>query len=256
MRPGGKLPGHLKSYRLSRLFRPPARRCVGISFVPGRTECAAGRELGLPDRILELALTGIEALHLPLGLAAHLQSLDLPVRPALIVQADVTNVTGGTLPPTPFCRTIDNLTEHAVRADAAGISARLFEIPEAPALAAQCRRNIQRLKTACDRFCIPMLIDCRTSGTAQIQRALDAGADLIAVDNPSDFAALTSSGKRIPFLVRIDAATPDARQNAERAYSAGASGVLLTTADSPTDSLTETARAIHALSRGNAFLTP
>lgn len=245
----------MKSYRLSRLFRAPTRRCVGISFVPSRTESAAGLELGIPDRIRELALTGIEAIHLPLGLATDLQSLDLAVRPALIVQADVTNVADDTLPATPFCRTIDNLAEHGIRADATCISVRLFDIPEAPALSAQCLRNIQRLKTACDRFCIPMLIDCRTSGKAQIQRALDAGADLLAIDNPGDFVALPSAGKKIPFLVRIRATEPDAAQSATHALSFGASGILITTADSPTESLARTARSIHAVTHRDAFST-
>ena len=243
----------MKSYRLSRLFRAPTRRCVGISFAPIRIESTAAPDL--PARIRELALTGIEALHLPLGLAAHLQSLDFPVRPALIVQADVTNVTDDTLPPAPFCRTIDNLAEHAIRADAACISTRLFDIPESPALAVQCLRNIQRLKTACDRFCIPMLIDCRTPGTVQISRALDAGADLLAIENSAGTAALPASAKNIPFLVRIRAAAPDAPQTAAHAFSAGASGILITAADFPTESLAESARAIHALARSDAFST-
>ena len=247
----------MKSYRLSRLFRAPTRRCVGISFAPIRIESTAAPDL--PARIRELDLTGIEALHLPLhlplGLTAHLQSLDFPVRPALIVQADVTNVTDDTLPPAPFCRTIDNLAEHAIRADAACISARLFDIPESPALAVQCLRNIERLKTACDRFCIPMLIDCRTPGTDQISRALDAGADLLAIENPAGTAALPASAKNIPFLVRIRATVPDAPQTAAHAFSAGASGILITAADFPTESLAESARAIHALARSDAFST-
>lgn len=252
MRPGGKFPRFLKSYRLSRLFRAPTRRCVGISFASVRSES----ESVISARIRELALTGIEALHLPLGLASHLQSLELPARPALIVQADVTNVTGSLLPATPFCRTIDNLAEHAVRADATCISARLFEVPEAPALAVQCLRNIQRLKSACDRFCIPMLIDCRTPGPALIRRALDAGADIVTLGAPNDLAALPDSARNTPFLVRLRATAQDLPHSAARSFAAGASGILLTAADFPAEILPETARTIHAAAHGGTPTKP
>jgi DhnA family fructose-bisphosphate aldolase class Ia len=142
-------------------------------------------------------------------------------KPALVLRTDVTNVYGRRLPARPFVRLLEGALESAVRLDAACVVANLFLVPDAADLHEQCVDNVGRLRAACDRYGMPLMVEpivmkpTATGGLGVdgdpekivplVRQAVELGADLVKVDptdDPADFPRVVTVAGDAPVLVR------------------------------------------------------
>src|SRR5262249_44228314 len=138
-----------------------------------------------------------------------------------VLRADVTNVYGRTRPADPFVRLLDGALEQALRLDAACVVANLFLVPDAPGLHEQCVHNVGRLRAACDRWGMPLMVEpiamkpvpaggLGVDGDAErivalVRQAVELGADVIKADptdDAADFRRVITVAGDVPVLVR------------------------------------------------------
>src|SRR5687767_15996934 len=151
----------MKEYRLNRLFNPVTKRCFDVAVDHGFFNEPAflqGIE-NLEAAVKILAHAAPDAIQLTIGQAHYLQSLPIRPKPALVLRTDVANVYGKELPRSLFSRMIENAVEQAIRLDAACVVVNLFRIPGEPEVTDQCIENILRIKPACDRWGMPLMIE-------------------------------------------------------------------------------------------------
>jgi DhnA family fructose-bisphosphate aldolase class Ia len=214
----------MKIARLNRLFNPRTRRCFDVALDHGffnESSFLAGIE-NLPRAIGTIVAAGPDAIQLTIGQAAHLQTLPVRGKPALVLRTDVANVYGVNLPRTLFSRMIEDAVLQAVRLDAACVVVNLFRIPEQPEVTDQCIQNILRLKPACDHYSMPLMIEplvfrpnakgggYMVDGDVMkilplVRQAVELGADVIKADptdNPSIYNRVIETASGVPVLVR------------------------------------------------------
>lgn len=169
-----------------------------------------------------IVAAGPDAVQLTPGQAPLLQAVPGKAKPALVLRVDVANVYGRALPRHLFCQLIDEPVETAVRLDAAAVVVNLLLLPDQPELHHQCVANVVRLRSACDRFGMPLMVEpiamapagagegYRVDGDPTkivplVRQAVELGADLVKADPPDDPADLprvvTAAGD-VPVLVR------------------------------------------------------
>lgn len=214
----------MKIARLNRLFNPRTRRCFDVALDHGffnEGSFLTGIE-NLPRAIGTIVAAGPDAIQLTIGQAAHLQTLPVRGKPALVLRTDVANVYGTTLPRALFSRMIEDAVLQAVRLDAACVVVNLFRIPEQPEVTDQCIQNILRLKPACDHYSMPLMIEplvfrpnakgggYMVDGDVMkilplVRQAVELGADVIKADptdNPSMYHRVIETASGVPVLVR------------------------------------------------------
>jgi class I fructose-bisphosphate aldolase len=214
----------MKTARLHRLFNPRSRRCFDVALDHGffnEPSFLAGIE-NLPAAIRTLVDAAPDAIQLTVGQAPHLQALPVRGKPALVLRTDVANVYGTELPRTLFSRVIDDAVEQAVRLDAACVVVNLFRIPGEPEVTDQCIQNICRLKPACDRYGMPLMVEplvfqpnAKAGGymvdgdlrkiVPLVRQAVELGADIIKADptdDPAVYGRVIETAGGIPVLVR------------------------------------------------------
>lgn len=214
----------MKIARLNRLFNPRTRRCFDVALDHGffnESSFLAGIE-NLPRAIGTIVAAGPDAIQLTIGQAAHLQTLPVRGKPALVLRTDVANVYGVNLPRTLFSRMIEDAVLQAVRLDAACVVVNLFRIPDQPEVTDQCIQNILRLKPACDHYAMPLMIEplvfrpnlkgggYMVDGDVMkilplVRQAVELGADVIKADptdNPSIYHRVIETASGVPVLVR------------------------------------------------------
>jgi DhnA family fructose-bisphosphate aldolase class Ia len=214
----------MKIARLNRLFNPRTRRCFDVALDHGffnESSFLTGIE-NLPRAIGTIVAAGPDAIQLTIGQAAHLQTLPVRGKPALVLRTDVANVYGVNLPRTLFSRMIEDAVLQAVRLDAACVVVNLFRIPEQPEVTDQCIQNILRLKPACDHYAMPLMIEplvfrpnvkgggYMVDGDVMkilplVRQAVELGADVIKADptdNPSIYNRVIETASGVPVLVR------------------------------------------------------
>jgi len=214
----------MKIARLNRLFNPRTRRCFDVALDHGffnEGSFLSGIE-NLPRAIGTIVAAGPDAIQLTIGQAAHLQTLPVRGKPALVLRTDVANVYGPNLPRTLFSRMIEEAVLQAVRLDAACVVVNLFRIPEQPEVTDQCIQNILRLKPACDHYSMPLMIEplvfrpnikgggYMVDGDIMkilplVRQAVELGADVIKADptdNPSIYHRVIETASGVPVLVR------------------------------------------------------
>jgi DhnA family fructose-bisphosphate aldolase class Ia len=216
------------AYRLNRLFDARSGRCIDVaidhglfgepSFLTGIEEMAAVVET--------LVAAGPDAVQLTVGQAPLLQSRPGRDKPALVLRADVANVYGSEEPSEAFSVVVDDAVGHAVRLDAACLCVNLFDIPGMDALRRQCVENVARLRTACDRVGMPLMVEplvmkrgadgYEVDGGADriaalVRQAGELGADLIKADPTDDLSEYhrVVATARVPLLVRGGGRVPD-----------------------------------------------
>jgi hypothetical protein len=140
-------------------------------------------------------------MQISIGLAGVLQDLPIRPRPALVLRADVRGPN--------FCRIIENAVEQAVRFDAAGVIASLR-----PEHREQCVANIRKLKTHCERWCLPLIVDVE-GGLEHFREARELGADVIQAD-------AMEAAETVPVLIRERSTV----QYAEKWLACGAAGLV------------------------------
>jgi DhnA family fructose-bisphosphate aldolase class Ia len=198
----------LKLYRLNRLFNPRSSRCLDVAVdhgFAGQTEFLAGIEdmATAVDRLVEAAP---DAIQLTAGQAHLLQSRPGRDKPALVLRSDTANVYGRQQPERAFAVLIDDPVGQALRLDAACVVVNMFDIPGADDLRRASIENVSRLKGACQREGMPLMVEPlvmkpaddggyavdgdRGRITALVRQAVELGADIIKADpteDPADY---------------------------------------------------------------------
>lgn len=188
-----------------------------------------------------------DAIQLTVGQAEILQRIAGKQKPSLVLRTDVANVYGSTLPRFLFSKLIDEPVEQAVRLDAACVVVNLLMLPNQPELHHACIENICKLKPACDRNGMPLMIEplvmqpnekkggYMVDGDLKkilplVRQARELGADIIKADPCDDVSqyhqVIEAAG--VPVLPRGGGRAPD-REIFERTVELmkqGSSGIV------------------------------
>ncbi|HUV39463.1 MAG TPA: aldolase [Planctomycetota bacterium] len=163
-----------------------------------------------------------DVIQLTPGQARHLVEIPGPRKPALALRTDTANVYGKQLPRTLFAHLIDDAVGTALRLDAACVVVNLLMLPDEPEVHRQCVANVARLKPACERFGMPLMVEplvmqsntkaggYMVDGTiekilALVRQAVELGADVIKADpcdDPSAYHRVVEIASGVPVLVR------------------------------------------------------
>jgi DhnA family fructose-bisphosphate aldolase class Ia len=207
--------------RLGRLLAADGR-CFDVAVDHGvfNTPDFLGGIEDMERAVAAIREAGPDAIQLTPGQAPLLQELPGRDRPALVLRVDVANVYGPKPPAELFCELVGDPVEAAVRLDAACVVVFLLLIPGRTDLHRQCVANVGRVKAACERFGMPLMVEpiamrAGASGFAVdgdtatiatlVRQAVELGADVIKADPTDDLAELPRvievAGHR-PVLVR------------------------------------------------------
>ncbi len=211
------------SYRLNRLFAPDGK-CFDVAIDHGFfNESTFLSGIEDPARaIAAVVAASPDAIQLPPGSARILQSIPGPRKPALVLRTDTANVYGSMLPATLHSELIQNAVEQALRLDAACIVVNLLSLPGQSELLNQCVKNVCALKSECDRFGMPLMVEplvMQSNGVAGgyqvdgeikkilplVRMAVELGADIIKCDpcsEISEFHRVVEIAGGFPVLVR------------------------------------------------------
>jgi fructose-bisphosphate aldolase, class I len=209
------------SYRLNRLLHPASGRCLAVAVdhgMPGEPDLLEGIE-DMEAVVEALVAAAPEALLLTPGQADLLQRRVGRDKPALVLRLDTGNVFGREVPERPASWMYDDPVGLALRLDAACVIVNLQDAPGQPSLRETCVENIMRLRPACDRAGLPLMIEpvpmaSNAAGydvhrdaerlRGLVRQATELGADVIKCDPLPDVAAFARVVRtaRVPVLVR------------------------------------------------------
>lgn len=189
-----------------------------------------------------------DAIQLPPGTAPILQSIPGKKKPSLVLRTDVANVYGANLPRLLFSRMIEDAVEQALRLDAACVVVNLLLLPDEPELHRQCVENICRLKPACERMAMPLMVEPLVMQSNEkaggymvdgdidkilplVRQAVELGADIIKADpcdDVSEYHRVIEIACGIPVLVRGGGRAPNEEilRRTEALMKQGASGIV------------------------------
>jgi class I fructose-bisphosphate aldolase len=186
--------------RLARLLASDGR-CFDVAIdhgVVNTAEFLGGIE-DMPRAVAAISAAGPDAIQLTPGQAPLLQDAPGRDKPALVLRVDVANVYGPVPPPELFCELIGDPVEVALRLDAACIVVFLLLVPGRTDLHRQCVANLGRVKSACERYGMPLMVEpialrpgdhgFGVEGdtaviAALVRQAVELGADVIKADPP------------------------------------------------------------------------
>jgi class I fructose-bisphosphate aldolase len=239
----------MKNFRLNRLFNSVSKRCIDVAVDHGffnELSFLSGIE-DLPKAVEILVEANPDAIQLTVGQAELLQRIPGKSKPALVLRTDVANVYGKELPRALFSRMIERPVEQAIRLDAGCVVVNLFRIPGQPEVTDQCIQNILRLKSECDRFNFPLMIEPLvfrpnteaggymvdgdiTKILPLVRQAVELGADVIKADptdDPQEYHKVVQTA-RVPVLVRGGGKAEDLEvlKRTEQVIAQGAAGIV------------------------------
>jgi class I fructose-bisphosphate aldolase len=237
----------LKQYRLNRLFHSRSGRCFDVAVdhgFPGEPGFLAGIE-DMESAIDTLVDAAPDAIQLSVGQADLLQRRRGRDKPALVLRTDTPNIYGPEPPAEAWTVMIDDPVGHAVRLDAACVVINLLDVPGRPGLRRDCVEAIGRLRAACDRAAMPLMVEplafdegrsgYDSSGDVDricglVRQAVELGADVIKADPTADLADYhrVVTVARVPLLVRGGGRVGD-REILERTHAVleqGAAGIV------------------------------
>lgn len=208
-------------YRLNRLFSAASGRSLAIAVdhgMPGEPDLLEG--IDDMERVIDSVVAAQpDALLLSPGQADLLQRRVGREKPALALRVDAPNVYGREVPDVPVSTMYDDPVGLAVRLDAACVVVNLLDAPGQPSLRRSCVENVMRLRTACDRAGMPMMVEPVPMAPATagydvqrdperlrglVRQATELGADVVKADplpDPEAFARVVRTA-RVPLLVR------------------------------------------------------
>lgn len=208
--------------RMKRLFRHG--RCLDVAVDHGiANEPDFLQGLENIDAVMQnLIAAQPDAIQLNYGQADLLQCAE-GVKPALVLRTDVGNAYNAVRHREMWAvlHNPDEPVLAALQLDAAAVVVNLYLIPDEPAIFRMCIENIGRLRHACDRYGMPLMIEplvmapagqgaaYGSLGDAEqivplVRLARELGADIIKADptdNPADFHRVVEAA-RCPTLVR------------------------------------------------------
>jgi len=210
--------------RLNRMFGPSGK-CLDVAVDHGifnEYGFLEGLE-NMPNVIAQLVKAGPDAIQMNFGQSDVLQSILGKNKPALVMRVDIGNPYNPTTHDVMYniLQDENNPILGALRMDAACVVCNLLLLPGEPDLHRQTVRNIGLLRTECDKYGMPMMIeplvmktnDARggyeSDGNKEmmmplIRQARELGADVIKADptdNPEDYYEVIEVA-RCPVLVR------------------------------------------------------
>ncbi|MFN3487206.1 MAG: class I fructose-bisphosphate aldolase [Planctomycetota bacterium] len=217
--------------RLNRLFARTGK-CFDVAIDHGFFNEASflGGIEDLERAVRTIAEAGPDAIQLTVGQARLLQDLPGPRKPALVLRTDVANVYPPALPHVLWSKMIDDPVEQALQLDAACVVVNLLLVPGQPDLHGQCVENVCRLKPACERYGMPLMVEPlvmqpneKSGGymvdgdlrkiMALVRQAVELGADVIKADPCDDvreYHKVVEVAGRVPVLVRGGGKAPTA----------------------------------------------
>ncbi len=164
-----------------------------------------------------------DAIQMAYGQADLLQSRPEKDKPALVMRLDMGNPYNASRHRVMWSmlQNADDPIIGALEMDAACVVVNLFMLPDEPELFRQCVENISRIRAACHRYGMPLMIEplvmlpnevrggYQVDGDAEkivtlVRLAAEMGADIIKADptsNPEDFHRVVEAA-RVPVLVR------------------------------------------------------
>lgn len=220
----------MKQYRLNRMFDPASGRLLDVAIdhgIFGEPSFLKGLEDPVAA-IHTLVDAAPDVIQLTPGLAPILQRIPQRDKPALLLRTDVANVYGNPLDSHLFSIHAEDAVERAVRLDAACIVANLLNVPGHPELKEQSIATILQLRTAADRYGMPLMVeplvmqDASAGGymvdgdadkiIALVRLAVELGADLVKADpttDPQEYHRVVQTAGDVPVLVRGGGRTSD-----------------------------------------------
>jgi len=164
-----------------------------------------------------------DAIQMSYGQADLLQSRPERDKPALVMRIDMGNPYNDHRHRVMWSmlQNADEPIVGALEMDAAAVVVNLFMLPDEPELFRQCVENISRVRAACQKYGMPLMIEplvmlpnevrggYQVDGNAEkivtlVRLASEMGADIIKADptkNPEDFHKVIEAA-RVPVLVR------------------------------------------------------
>jgi fructose-bisphosphate aldolase, class I len=235
--------------RLNRLFGPDLK-CFDVAIDHGffnEYAFLSGIE-NMKLAIKTIVKANPDAIQLSVGQAKLLQEIPGKQKPSLVLRTDIANVYGPKLPKHLFSQLIDNPVEHALRIDAACVVVNVFLLPNQPELYHQCLNNVVKLKSECEKYGMPLIVEplvmqpnekggaYRVDGDLQkivslVRQAVELGADIIKADpcdNVEEYQKVIEAASGKPVLPRGGGRAPD-EVILERTYhliQQGASGIV------------------------------
>ncbi|WP_413738088.1 class I fructose-bisphosphate aldolase [Sodalis sp. RH21] len=212
-----------RKVRMNRLFRQG--KCLDVAIDHGIAN-EPDFLVGLEDMgavMTQLIAAGPDAIQVNFGQADLLQYAAAPDKPALVMRADVGNAYN-TARHREMWAVLHNPEEPilaALQMDAVAVVVNLYMIPDEPGIFRQCVENIGRLRHACDKYAMPLMIEPLVmappgKGNAYVslgdvekmvplvRLARELGADIVKADpteRVEDFHRVVEAA-RCPTLVR------------------------------------------------------
>ncbi len=177
----------------------------------------------MPQVIAQLVEAGPDAIQMNFGQSDVLQNISGKQKPALVMRVGVGNPYNSTTHEVLYniLQDENNPILGALRMDAACVITNLLLLPGEPDLHRQTVRNIGLLRTECDKYGMPMMIEPLVMQTNDarggyqvdankekivplVRQARELGADIIKADpteNPEDYHKVIEAA-RCPVLVR------------------------------------------------------
>jgi DhnA family fructose-bisphosphate aldolase class Ia len=223
------MPASFAKPRMNRLFAASGK-CFDVAIDHGffnEVSFLSGIE-NMTAAIETIVAANPDAIQLSVGQAEILQRIGGKQKPSLVLRSDVANIYGSVLPRFLFSRIVDDAVEQALRLDAACVVVNLLMLPNQPELHYACIENICKLKPACDRFGMPLMIEplvmqpndkrggYMVDGDLNkilplVRQARELGADLIKADpcdDPSQYHKVVEAAG-VPVLPRGGGRAPD-----------------------------------------------
>ncbi|MGG4032442.1 aldolase [Paenibacillus cisolokensis] len=165
---------------------------------------------------------GPDCVQLSAGQARLLQEIPGKRKPGLVLRTDAANIYGSALPSVLFSELIDRAAEQAVQLDAVAVCVNLLLLPGQPELHRQCVRNVMMLKTECERYGMPLMVEplvmlpneakggYMVDGDIRkimplVRQAVELGADIIKADpcdDVTEYHRVIEIASGVPVLVR------------------------------------------------------
>ncbi|WP_240548446.1 class I fructose-bisphosphate aldolase [Paenibacillus lignilyticus] len=163
-----------------------------------------------------------DCIQLSIGQAKWLQAVPGKKKPGLVLRTDAANIYGTELPRFLFSELIDRAIEKAVALDAVAVCVNLLLLPGQPELHHQCVRNISLLKSECEKYGMPLMVEplvmlpneakggYMVDGDINkimplVRQGVELGADVIKADpcdDVTEYHRVIEVASGIPVLVR------------------------------------------------------
>ncbi|NOU62616.1 aldolase [Paenibacillus sp. LMG 31461] len=209
--------------RLNRMFSEQGK-CFDVAIDHGffnEAQFLTGIE-NMKEAVETIVHAGPNCIQLSIGQAKHLQAIPGSHKPGLVLRTDVANIYGHVLPAFLFSELIDKAIEQAVRMDAVAVCVNLLQLPNQPQLHYQCVKNVSHLKTACEKFGMPLMVEPLVMLANEekggyivdgdinkimplVRQAVELGADVIKADpceHVEEYHRVIGIASGVPVLVR------------------------------------------------------